>query len=139
MLGKNETASLLQELIEGTKALFESDDHPAVKYILDGQVLSKDTSELLIWITKQSILGINKKRAVHYIDLKVNNYSLVKVWGMNLQHSWIWAVLDAGWAAWSSGFVSGFQMSTRRSSALLETWEVANQDDFGRSNTNRLY
>ncbi|PQE27270.1 tetratricopeptide repeat domain-containing protein [Rutstroemia sp. NJR-2017a WRK4] len=48
MLGKNETASLLQELIEGTKALFESDDHPAVKYILDGQVLSKDTSELLI-------------------------------------------------------------------------------------------
>lgn len=48
VLGKNETASLLQELIEGTKALFGSDNHPAVKYILDGQVLSKDTSELLI-------------------------------------------------------------------------------------------
>ncbi|KAG9240959.1 hypothetical protein BJ878DRAFT_559262 [Calycina marina] len=48
VLGTNETASLLQELIEGTKALFGTDDHPAVKYILDGHVLSKDTSELLI-------------------------------------------------------------------------------------------
>ena len=48
VLGKDETATLLQDLIEGTKELFESDDHPAVKYILDGQVLSKDTSELLI-------------------------------------------------------------------------------------------
>jgi tetratricopeptide (TPR) repeat protein len=48
VLGKNETATLLQELIEGSKALFESDDHPAVKFILDGQALSKDTSDLLI-------------------------------------------------------------------------------------------
>ena len=48
VLGKDEAATLLQDLIEGTKELFESDDHPAVKYILDGQVLSKDTSELLI-------------------------------------------------------------------------------------------
>ena len=46
ILGKgDQTAAILQELIEGTKALFES-DHAAVKYSLDDQVLSKVTSEV---------------------------------------------------------------------------------------------
>lgn len=48
VLGKGETTILLQDLIEGSKKVFESEAHPAVKYILDGQVLSKDSSELLI-------------------------------------------------------------------------------------------
>ena len=47
VLGKNDqTATLLEELTEGTKALF-GPDHVAVSYILDGETLSKDTSDVL--------------------------------------------------------------------------------------------
>jgi tetratricopeptide (TPR) repeat protein len=47
VLGKDDqTASLLEELIEGTKAMFGA-DHAAVRYILDSQVLSKDTSDVV--------------------------------------------------------------------------------------------
>ena len=57
VLGKeNQTALLLEELVEGTKALF-GPDHAAVKYILDGQVLSKNTSELLNPSTKKTSSG----------------------------------------------------------------------------------
>lgn len=48
VLGTGETATLLQDLIEGSKEVFESDDHPAIKYLLDGRILSRDMSELLI-------------------------------------------------------------------------------------------
>ena len=48
VLGKyDQTAALLEELTEGTKAIFGS-DHAAVRFILDGQILSKDTSEVLV-------------------------------------------------------------------------------------------
>ena len=47
VLGKDDqTANLLEELTEGTKALF-GPDHAAVRYLLDGQTLSKDTSDVL--------------------------------------------------------------------------------------------
>jgi hypothetical protein len=48
----DQTATLLEELSEGSKALFGS-DHAAVRYITDGQILSKDTSDVLIQPTKQ--------------------------------------------------------------------------------------
>ena len=47
VLGRNDqTLELLEELTESTKALFGS-DHAAVRYILDGETLSKDTSDVL--------------------------------------------------------------------------------------------
>jgi len=47
VLGKDDqTATLLEELMEGTKAIFGA-DHAAVRYLLDSQILSKDTSEVL--------------------------------------------------------------------------------------------
>ena len=47
VLGKeDQTAPLLEELTEGTKALF-GPEHAAVKYLLDGHILSKDTSDVL--------------------------------------------------------------------------------------------
>jgi len=52
-LGKNDqTAILLEDLSEGTKALFGS-NHTAVRYIYDGQMLSKDTSDVSNQSTKQ--------------------------------------------------------------------------------------
>ena len=47
VLGKNDqTATLLEELTEGTKALF-GPNHAAVRYLLDGHTLSKDTSDVV--------------------------------------------------------------------------------------------
>jgi tetratricopeptide (TPR) repeat protein len=48
VLGKeDQTASLLEDLTEGTKKLF-GPDHEAVRYLLDGKVLSKHTSDVLV-------------------------------------------------------------------------------------------
>ena len=47
VLGKDDqTASLLEELTEGTKALF-GPDHAAVRYLLEGHALSKDASDVV--------------------------------------------------------------------------------------------
>ena len=47
VLGKeDQTTSLFEELTEGTKALF-GPDHAAMKYLVNGQTLSKDTSDVL--------------------------------------------------------------------------------------------
>ncbi|OBT63866.1 hypothetical protein VE03_06633 [Pseudogymnoascus sp. 23342-1-I1] len=73
VLGRDGTASLLRELVESTKALFESDDHPAVKYVCDGRVLSRESSDVLIEITKQGDEISVPEGFNHHIRDKDNN------------------------------------------------------------------
>lgn len=68
LLGKNEKATLVQELIENTKVPIESDDHPAVKSLLDGYTLSNNTSDLCSE-TRYSD-GISGHEAFDHIGIK---------------------------------------------------------------------
>ena len=63
VLGKgDQTASLLEELTEGTKALF-GPNHAAVRYLLDGRTLSKDDNDVLSSCKQKVKTSVEEKTA----------------------------------------------------------------------------
>ncbi|CAG8975456.1 hypothetical protein HYALB_00004770 [Hymenoscyphus albidus] len=72
----NQTSALLYELISGTKALF-GPDHAAFRCIIDGQVLSKDASEILLDNPTKGDDTNSIQRGTGHLQNERNSYSSV--------------------------------------------------------------